>query len=185
MGSPVFLLRRGRRFTSVLSRPGYFCLASILPLCRPAALRWISPFRAARSSNWTARFLSAGDAASVLAFLRAVRRVERCARFRTAAARDLRRCLAAEAILGKGCSRTKKWRRIEPRRIGWEWADVKKPQALSSVLTPVRSLLTLRPSVVGGFCRAPALLTPRHPSWLGLSYPPAGGAHPAVLDGRP
>ena len=48
-----------------------------------------------------ARFFSAGDELGVTAFLRAVRRLARWARFRIAAARDFRRCLAADAILGK------------------------------------------------------------------------------------
>lgn len=56
-----------------------------------------------------ARVLSAAEAPAALAFLSAVRSVERWARLRAAAAMDLRWCFAAEAILGKGL--TPVWRK--------------------------------------------------------------------------
>src|SRR6266513_2397166 len=68
--------------------------------CRAAALRWISPFRAARSSRRTAASRTSSFASADFAFLRAVRSSERCARLRMAAARDLRRFFLADAILG-------------------------------------------------------------------------------------
>src|SRR2546429_5316392 len=58
------------------------------------------PFRAIRSSRVTAFARSSAVAPSVFAFLRAVRRAERCARFRTVAARDFRMFFFAEAIFG-------------------------------------------------------------------------------------
>src|SRR5438270_14093744 len=58
------------------------------------------PLRAARSSSFTAWSLASGVEPAACAFLRAVRIAERCARFRTCAARDLRMFLFAEAILG-------------------------------------------------------------------------------------
>jgi hypothetical protein len=87
--------------SATLQLINYFTESS-RPLYRAAALRWISPFRADRSSSWIARFLSAADASGVVAFFKAVRSVERWARLRAAAAMDFRWCLAAEAILGKG-----------------------------------------------------------------------------------
>ena len=84
-----------------LSPVSYFFTASSRPLYRAAALRWMRPFRAERSSNWIARFLSEGEAPAVLAFFRAVRSEDRWARLRAAAATDFRWCLAADAILGK------------------------------------------------------------------------------------
>lgn len=74
-------------------------LASV-DLFRAALLRWMSPLRAARSSRLTAIFLSASEAVGDLAFFTAVRRVARCARLRTAAARDFRIFFFADAILG-------------------------------------------------------------------------------------
>jgi hypothetical protein len=44
--------------------------------------------------------LSPSGASAVLAFFSAVRRVERCARFLTVAARDFRMFFFADAILG-------------------------------------------------------------------------------------
>ena len=74
-----------------------------------------------------ARFFSAGEAEEVVAFLSAERSAERWARFRIAAARDFRRCLAADAILGKeNSSWAKNVVGFEPRSIGLEWTDVKQ-----------------------------------------------------------
>ena len=68
-----------------------------------------------------ARFLSAAEESGEPAFLSAVRREERWARLRIAAARDFRRCLAADAILGKeDSSEAKNGVGFEPRSIGPE-----------------------------------------------------------------
>ncbi len=77
----------------------YFVFATWL-LCRAALFGWIKPFRAARSSNAVAAFFTAGVEPGALAFFTAVRSAARCARLRTAAARDLRMFFLAEAILG-------------------------------------------------------------------------------------
>src|SRR5690348_11855345 len=69
-------------------------------LYRPAALRWMRPLRAARSSSLTAWSFTSAEAPGALAFLSAVRNVERWARFRALAARDFRRFFFADAILG-------------------------------------------------------------------------------------
>src|SRR6185312_9137834 len=96
-------------------------------LWRAALFGWINPFRAARSSRAVAAFFAAGVAPSALALLTAVRRAARCARLRTAAARDLRMFFLAEAILGTKCS-------LEFGVIGRAWrlgageAKVKPPQ---------------------------------------------------------
>jgi hypothetical protein len=74
-------------------------------LCRAALFLWISPLRAARSSRLTADTATSGVAPSARAFLSAVRRADRCARLRTAAARDFRMFFLAEAMFGtKGLS---------------------------------------------------------------------------------
>ena len=61
-----------------------------LLLFRAALFRWMSPLRAARSSNFAAVSLTSAVAPGAFAFFRAVRRAERCARLRAVAARDLR-----------------------------------------------------------------------------------------------
>jgi len=58
------------------------------------------PFRAARSSNFTACNFTSAEAPAALAFLSAVRSAERCARLRTVAARVLRMFFFADAIFG-------------------------------------------------------------------------------------
>lgn len=78
----------------------YFCFAT-LDLWRAAVLRWMSPFRAARSRRLTADFFSAGVDAGDCARLRAVRSAARWARFRTDAARDFLMFFFADAIRGK------------------------------------------------------------------------------------
>src|SRR5688572_18074262 len=60
----------------------------------------MSPFRAARSSSFTAMRRSSGVEPSAFAFLRAVRSAERWARLRTVAARDFRMFFFAEAMFG-------------------------------------------------------------------------------------
>src|SRR5687767_2261687 len=60
----------------------------------------MSPLRAALSRRVTAAVTSAPGAASTCAFFRAVRRAERCARFRAMAALDLRMFFFADAIFG-------------------------------------------------------------------------------------
>src|SRR6476619_1214772 len=60
----------------------------------------MSPLRAARSSSVTAVSFSAALASSEWAFFSAVRSVERWARLRAIAARDLRMFFFAEAIFG-------------------------------------------------------------------------------------
>jgi len=89
-----------RAFCFALGRGQRDALFAMWLFRRAAALRWIKPFRAARSSNWTARLRWASVASVVLAFLTAVRSSERCARLRTAAARDLRMFFFAESIRG-------------------------------------------------------------------------------------
>lgn len=69
-------------------------------LWRAAAFLWISPLRAALSSSVTATATSSPGAVSTCAFLRAVRRAERWARFRAMAALDLRMFFFADAIFG-------------------------------------------------------------------------------------
>ena len=88
----------------------------------------MSPFRAARSSNWIARFLSAAEEAVPLAFFRAVRSAARWARLRIAAALDFRRFLAADAILGKENAPNKRKIGVdyEPRSIGAPESEVKQ-----------------------------------------------------------
>src|ERR1035437_7522677 len=85
--------------SSIFDRCCYFVFATLL-LWRAALFGWISPFRAARSSSLVAAFLASGVEPAALAFLTAVRNAARCARLRTAAARDLRMFFLAEAILG-------------------------------------------------------------------------------------
>lgn len=90
--------------------------------CRAAAFLWIRPFRAARSSNVVAIPRTSADAPSTLAFLRAVRSAERCARLRAWAARDFRIFFFAEAIFGTEDSNSKNEHDSpflsEPRKIG-------------------------------------------------------------------
>jgi hypothetical protein len=76
-----------------------FALAS-RDFWRAALFLWISPLRAERSSRLVATVFCAGVASADLAVFRAVRRAERCARLRTAAARDFRMFFLADAILG-------------------------------------------------------------------------------------
>jgi hypothetical protein len=84
--------------SSNFDRP-YFVFATF-DLCRAALFGWISPLRAARSSRAVAAFFAAGVDPGAFAFFTAVRSAARCARLRTAAARDLRMFFLAEAILG-------------------------------------------------------------------------------------
>src|SRR5688500_15949773 len=69
-------------------------------LRRAAAFLWMSPFRAARSRRLTAPSCTSPVAPAARAFLSAVRSAERCARLRTAAARDFRMFFLADAIFG-------------------------------------------------------------------------------------
>jgi hypothetical protein len=77
----------------------YFALASF-DFWRAAALRWISPFRAARSSSCVALSFSAGDDAPSFAVFSAVRSAARCDRLRAVAVLVLRMFFFADAILG-------------------------------------------------------------------------------------
>src|SRR6185312_13945054 len=107
-------------------RAGYFVFATWL-LWRAALFAWISPLRAARSSRAVAAFFTSGVAPGALAFLTAVRSAARCARLRTAAARDLRMFFLAEAILGT--KRSLKFGVIgRAWRLGAGEAKVKPPQ---------------------------------------------------------
>lgn len=76
----------------------YFPAFASLLLWRAAAFRWISPFREARSSSFTAANFSSAVPAD--ARLRAVRSADFWARLRTAAARDFRMFFFAEARFG-------------------------------------------------------------------------------------
>ena len=99
--------KKGRASSAALSVSSIFDLPSsiylvfaTLLLWRAALFGWISPFRAARSSSLVAAFFASGVEPATLAFLTAVRNAARCARLRTAAARDLRMFFLADAILG-------------------------------------------------------------------------------------
>ncbi len=92
--------------------------------CRAAAFLWIRPFRAARSRSVVAIPRTSADAPSTLAFLRAVRSAERCARLRAWAARDFRIFFFAEAIFGTEDSNSENEHDSpflsEPRKIGYQ-----------------------------------------------------------------
>ena len=92
--------RRPFALSQLLAIRRYAAVRLSLLLFRAALFRWMSPFRAARSSSFAAASLTSAVASGAFAFFSAVRRAERCARLRTVAARDLRMFFLADAIFG-------------------------------------------------------------------------------------
>ncbi len=90
--------REGRRSMRA-ARSAAYAFAKWL-FCRAAAFLWISPFRAARSSNLTAARRSSALAEGAFAFFNAVRNAERWARLRAVAARVLRIFFFADSMFG-------------------------------------------------------------------------------------
>ena len=118
-GSPVCVRSMSSERQAAAAAFSFFAMRLF---CRAAAFLWMRPLRAERSRSVIATARTSADAPSTLAFLRAVRSAERCARLRAWAARDFRMFFFAEAIFGTGNSNSENGHDSpflgEPRKIG-------------------------------------------------------------------
>ena len=130
--------------------------------CRAAAFLWMRPLRAARSRSVVATARTSADAPSTLAFLRAVRNAERCARLRAWAARDFRMFFFAEAIFGTGNSNSENGHDSpvfgEPRKIGSRTRLSIFVVVLAAATVPLNLPRCLRPSARAMCVRRPGSL---------------------------